>query len=86
MVKLNNNLEGLLKRKHGDRVPKQTELAKLIGVSQTTVSRWLAQKIDRFDAETLGKFCGYLECNVGDLVFFNKDELERWYDEVNKSA
>jgi|GEM_PF-3391572 len=78
MAVLKNNFEDLLRQKFGvqskGRLPTQQELAREIGISQTTVSRWLNQKIDRFDTSTLEKMCTYLDCNVGDLVYLDFDE------------
>ncbi len=78
MATLQNRLEELLRQKldigSGGRLPSQTTIAKEMGVAQTTVSRWLNQKIDRFDSDTLVKMCTYLECNVGDLIFLDFDE------------
>jgi DNA-binding Xre family transcriptional regulator len=69
MAKLRNNLRVMLTQKYGGTLPPQEKLAEDIGLSQTTISRWLSEKIDRFDAPVLEKFCTFLECNVGDLVY-----------------
>jgi len=78
MAVLKNNFEQLVRKKLGipemGRLPRQTELADQIGVSQTTVSRWINQEIVRFDSDMLEKMCTYLDCNVGDLIFFDFDE------------
>lgn len=78
MARLKNNLRPLLARHYNvdeNKLPSQQEIATFLGVSQTTVSRWLAEKIDRFDADILESMCKKLECNVGDLIYFDEKEL-----------
>jgi DNA-binding Xre family transcriptional regulator len=79
MAKLRNNLKPLLMKKYGvdspNQLPPQQEIADFLEVSQTTVSRWLAEKIDRFDSDILEKMCKKLKCNVGDLLYFDEREL-----------
>ena len=76
---MKNRLEELLREKldigSGGRLPSQSTLANEMGLAQTTVSRWLNQKIDRFDSETLLKMCTYLDCNVGDLVYLDFEPM-----------
>lgn len=76
MAKLKNNLRELLIKKYGtwDDVPSQDRLSELIDVSQTTVSRWLSNKIDRFDSDTIQRFCRFLDCDVPDLIYMDWEQ------------
>lgn len=79
MAELHNNLANLLRKYYklspDQSLPSQQKIANDFGVSQTTASRWLNDKIDRFDADVLAKFCRKLKCNIGDLVYFDMQEL-----------
>lgn len=74
MAQLRNNLRALLTEKYGGKLPSQMVIAADMGLSQTTVSRWLAEKIDRFDTDILVKMCLFLDCNVGDLIYLEFDK------------
>jgi DNA-binding Xre family transcriptional regulator len=70
MPRLKNRLDDLIAEKQGDgETITQDKLADATGVSQGTISRWLRQHVDRFDAEIVVKFCDYFECGVGDLLY-----------------
>jgi DNA-binding Xre family transcriptional regulator len=45
-----------------------------VGVPASTISRLANNKIDRFDAHTVSKLCGYFECGVGDLLQYSPDQ------------
>lgn len=70
---MKNRLKVLLAEKFGSaaRVPSQEEIADAIGVSQTTVSRWLANKIDRYDSSTVTALCKYLNVDVQELLYID---------------
>lgn len=72
MEKLKNCVkEKLIEKYVGvDKIPSQGKLSELVGLSQTTISRWLSDKIDRFDADALWKWSEFLECVAGDLIYF----------------
>lgn len=46
----------------------QEEIASATGLSRPTVSAWMRDHVERLERESLLKFCGYLDCQVGDLV------------------
>lgn len=72
MAELKNRVREKLAERYGgaEKVPSQMTLAVEVGLSQTTVSRWLGNKVDRFDADALEKWCRFFKCSVGDLIYF----------------
>jgi len=73
MVKLKNRLATLIEEKQKEgKVITQDKLAAETGVSQSAISRWMGQKVDRFDADIIEKFCVYFDCDVGDLLYIDR--------------
>lgn len=81
MAKLKTNLDTLIRQKYGlsdnDRLPSQEKISAASGITQSTVSRWMNGRVDRFDSDTLFKFCRFLGCNVGDLLYFEVGDLQQ---------
>lgn len=81
MAQLKTNLDTLIRHKYGlsenDRLPSQEKISAASGITQSTVSRWMNGRVDRFDSDTLFKFCRYLQCNVGDLLYFESSDLQK---------
>lgn len=86
MAKLINNFKPLLMRyyevQNENDLPSQERIAKEFGVSQTTVSRWLNDKVDRFDIPLVAKICKQFrsripDVNLGDLLTFDFGEGQR---------
>lgn len=46
----------------------QIELARLTGIPQSTLSKWIGGKVDRYDGDILQRLCFVLKCNVSDLL------------------
>lgn len=46
----------------------QREVAQDTGISLPTVSKWFNGRVDRIEADTVGKLCAYLECAITDLI------------------
>jgi DNA-binding Xre family transcriptional regulator len=74
MSKLKNRLEDLMQQKEPGKMITQDKLAEATGVSQSAISRWLRQYVDRYDAEVIVKFCEYFECEVGDLLYIDRSD------------
>jgi putative transcriptional regulator len=53
----------------------QQEIADAVGVTRATISDWAAGKVDRLDKDVLAKLCQYFNCEIGDLLHLEKDEV-----------
>lgn len=74
MAQLKNRVKEHLSAKYGkDDIPSQDKLAQIVGLSQTTISRWIANKIDRFDGEALEKWARFFKCRVSDLIYMENE-------------
>lgn len=76
MAALNNRVKEKLTKKYGsvDKIPPQDTLSEIVGLSQTTVSRWLSNKIDRFDGKALEKWARFLDCRSWELIYMDGEE------------
>lgn len=74
MADLKNRVREKLAEKYGDKIPSQEKLAVEVGLSQTTISRWIGNKIDRFDGEALEKWARFFKCRSGDLIYVEGEE------------
>lgn len=77
MYKLRNRMKELMQRKYGDKSnwPTQAQLAEATNLSQTTISRWLADKVDRFDSNVVSALCVHFGCkDISELLFL--DEIQ----------
>jgi DNA-binding Xre family transcriptional regulator len=73
--KLKNNLFLLLsdkERKQGKRIT-QIELARAVDVSEQLIGRWMKNQVNKFEGEVIEKLCAYFECEVGDLLYIERD-------------
>jgi DNA-binding Xre family transcriptional regulator len=50
------------------------EIAEAIGISPATLTRFAQQRHNQYDSETLITLCGFLECEVGDLLVLVEDD------------
>ncbi len=75
---MKNNLEMLVRAKYNippdGKLPSQAAIADAVGVSQNTVSRWLAQRADRFDNEIVIAFCKFFKCSLAELLYIDERE------------
>lgn len=46
------------------------------GVAYPTVVRWLNGDIDRFDGDTVKRFCIWLNCEIGELLSLDDNDPE----------
>ena len=54
------------------RIP-LTEVAKETQISWKTLQGWANNDVSRFDAEKIEALCNYLDCNIGDLLVYEKE-------------
>lgn len=59
----------------GRTLPYRT-IAKESGVSASTISRLINNKIDRFEKEMLNSLCRYFGCSVGDILEYEPEETK----------
>ncbi len=78
MGKLKNNFEALLLKKYGvaggARLPRQEKIAADTGLSQSTISMWMNDRVTRFDRDVIERLCEFFGCDVGDLLFIDRSE------------
>ena len=48
------------------------EVAKITGLSWSTLQSWANNKLERYDAPVIKALCDYLGCEVGDLIVYEK--------------
>lgn len=53
----------------------QDDLAVAVNVPQGTISRWVNDKVDRLDKNILVKLCLYFNCDIGDLLVFEREDF-----------
>lgn len=74
-AKLRNNFLHLLtakEQREGRRI-RNKEIAEAVGVNEHTVARWLKDDVAKIDVPVLEGFCAYFECEVGDLLYIEKN-------------
>ena len=50
------------------------EVERKTGITWTTLQSWANNKVTRFDEPVIIALCDYLECEVGDLLVYRKEE------------
>ncbi len=58
-----------------DKGMQKTDLIDLIGVSSTTIAKM--GKGEKVSLDVLERICKYFDCNIGDIVSFDKIEAEK---------
>jgi DNA-binding Xre family transcriptional regulator len=74
-VKLRNRFLKLLAEKEtseGRRI-RNKEIAQAVGVAEHTVARWIRNDVGKIDVPVLEGFCAYFECDVGDLLYIERE-------------
>jgi DNA-binding Xre family transcriptional regulator len=49
------------------------EIAEAVGVNEHTVARWVKNEVNMINVQVLEAFCNYFECDVGDLLYMERD-------------
>lgn len=51
----------------------QKEIAEHTGLNEMTISRWMKPTpFGHIEADPLERLCKYLDCEIGDLVYFDR--------------
>lgn len=50
------------------------ELSNKTGLDKNTISNWYNQKITRFSADTLEVLCEFFDCQVGDILVYEREK------------
>ncbi len=58
----------------GSKRIKQSELAKMTGISKTTVNSFYNDKVTMVSYDVLNKICKALDCQVSDILTYVPDE------------
>jgi DNA-binding Xre family transcriptional regulator len=61
------------KEKREGRRIRNKEIAQAVGVNEHTVARWIRNDVAKIDVPVLEAFCNYFECDVGDLLYMERD-------------
>lgn len=51
-------------------------VAKEVGLSRQAIHKWIHNDVKSFTAETLDALCQYFDCEVGDLLYRTKDDVQ----------
>lgn len=62
------------KERRENRRITQSEVADAVGVSLHTIIRWMRNDISKFEASVVARLCDYFDCEVGDLLYLERDE------------
>jgi putative transcriptional regulator len=68
-MSIHSNLSSIL----GQKRIKQSELARIAGVSPTTINTLYNDKVTKLDFEVIDKICKALDCDLSDILVFVKD-------------
>lgn len=52
------------------------EVQRETGITWSTLNSWTLNKISRFDASVLISLCDYLNCCVGEIVVYNREDIK----------
>ncbi len=50
------------------------EISEETGIGISVLSRWVQNKVDRFDGHVVVRLCDYFECDLSDLLYIDRSE------------
>ncbi|MBI5930205.1 MAG: helix-turn-helix transcriptional regulator [Chloroflexi bacterium] len=70
---LKNRLFQLINEKENRLGHKITyaDISAATGIGMSVLSRWVNNKVERFDASTVIRLCQYFECDLSDLLYID---------------
>jgi DNA-binding Xre family transcriptional regulator len=76
MNTIKNNFKALFleHQKKENRLISKTEAAKAMGITRTTLDKWLEGEVGKFDADVLVKVCDYFNVPLSQLLEYQPDE------------
>ena len=76
VTKLRNRFLILLteKERRENRRITQTEIAAALDLNIHTVGRWMRNKVTKFEAPVVERICEYFGCEVGDLLYLDREK------------
>jgi hypothetical protein len=45
----------------------------LTRLNKNTISKWVRNEVDNFSGDILAAFCDYFECDIGNLLYYEKE-------------
>ena len=70
-------IRNLLSIRLGEKRMSQTKLSKLSGVRQQYISEMYNEMNDNISLEKLERICNVLECDVGDILVIETEEIRK---------
>ena len=52
------------------------EVQRATGIPWTSLQSWANNKVTRFDAKVIMKLCDFLNCDIKDLIVYNRGKVE----------
>ncbi len=52
------------------------EVQRGTGIPWSSLQAWANNDVERFDAKVIIKLCDYLECEIKDLIIFDREKVE----------
>lgn len=51
-------------------------------ISRRTLDKFYSNESNRFDADTLSTLCSILDCDIGDMLYFERERSEQEYKQM----
>ena len=58
--------------KEGIKYPYE-KITRATGIAGSTLSSWASNKVKRFDADTIATLCNFFNCDLKDLIIYERD-------------
>jgi DNA-binding Xre family transcriptional regulator len=74
---IKNRVEELIakKRRLDPNTPTSyRDLSEVLDMNPNTVGDWINNNIKRYDGQKLAAWCDFLECDIGDLLYYERED------------